>query len=128
MNTVSCEQCEAQLTDMQVSRGNHYCSRRCARLSEWDRKGRPQRIISGGYVLVRVSDHPDPEMNGRWVAEHRYVMAKLLGRPLEPHERVKHKNNDRTDNHEDNLELRRPGHCPGCRCFEATIVRYSAPM
>ena len=44
-------------------------------------------------------------MNGKHVAEHRYVMEQDIGRPLLPEEEVHHLNGDRLDNRIENLEL-----------------------
>lgn len=82
-----------------------------------------------GYVLVAVaSDDPLFAMakdRGRlsefgygYVLEHRLVMARHLGRPLESSETVHHKNGARDDNRLANLELWSSRHPKGQRVEE----------
>ena len=67
------------------------------------------KVIDGfGYVHIRLGpdDFLYPMVNSQgYVLEHRLVMAKHLGRCLQPWEVVHHKNGNRTVNRLDNLEL-----------------------
>ena len=53
---------------------------------------------SDGYIYVYVAGRGN-------VAEHRWLMEGILGRPLTSDESVHHRNGDRQDNRAENLEL-----------------------
>lgn len=60
--------------------------------------GNARWVNPSGYVVLGKKGHKN-------VLEHREVMERVLGRPLEPHENVHHKNGIRHDNRPENLEL-----------------------
>ena len=61
-------------------------------------------VDEDGYILVKSPDHPYKDRHG-YVREHRLVVEAKIGRYLDPQEVVHHRDNDRQNNHVDNLEL-----------------------
>jgi len=62
------------------------------------------KILNRGYVYIYSPNHPFKTTNNI-VLEHRLIMEKHLGRYLHPTEVVHHKNEIRTDNRLNNLQL-----------------------
>lgn len=58
----------------------------------------------GGYTYVHQPESDMANVRGL-VLEHRWVMAQHLGRDLQAHENVHHRNGVKTDNRLENLEL-----------------------
>ncbi len=76
-----------------------------------------RRQAHNGYILVYVAPN-DPMRcmtngNGSYVGEHRLVVARSIGRPLNSKESVHHLNGDKTDNRIENLQLRFGNHGRG---------------
>ena len=75
---------------------------------------------SQGYV------HEYDSTTGKYVRQHRLVMERMLGRPLEKGEKVHHRNGKRGDNEPENLELVIGNHFSGKRVrdvYERDIER-----
>ena len=101
-----------------VKRGyGKYCSKSCSatfhsRFGKFTNRGNfmeksnrwtgGRRITVNGYVKLYQPHHPNRSACG-CVTEHRLVAEKQLNRFIETHETVHHINNDKTDNHPENL-------------------------
>ncbi|MFN2557314.1 MAG: HNH endonuclease signature motif containing protein [Nitriliruptorales bacterium] len=80
------------------------------------REATGEGCLSHGYWKVPVPAELRHLTNGETpILEHRLVMARHLGRPLEPDEVVHHINGIRTDNRLENLELWSTSHPKGQR-------------
>lgn len=74
--------------------------------AEWPPNTR--RIMGTGYIHVKKPLHPrDPDGKCRVELEHRLVLERELGRPLQRGESARHRNNDSLDNRPENLLLYR---------------------
>lgn len=62
------------------------------------------KAICDGYVYILNRNHPSRN-SGNYIAEHRLVMEKYLGRYLKKWEIIHHKNGIRDDNRLKNLEI-----------------------
>lgn len=99
-----CPQCEREFRPKVRSAGElqRFCSRPCSTsfhsLEKHPNWSGGRSLDSLGYVQVRTAKNTRTR-------EHRRVAAETLGRPLQPHEQVHHRNEVKTDNRPENLEV-----------------------
>jgi endogenous inhibitor of DNA gyrase (YacG/DUF329 family) len=85
-----------------------FCSQKCHHIftrkeNNYGWKG-GRTISDKGYVFIHLPDHPLVKKNG-YIAEHRIVVEKHIGRRLKRTEIIHHINEKRTDNRIENLFL-----------------------
>jgi len=125
---IRCERCTVVFKARRTS--SRFCSKSCSSLSTAPRRANAvhvgaTRYQADGYVLERFAASDEtlaPMRRGisLWLPQHRIVMARAIGRPLESWEKVHHINGDRTDNRLENLQLRSGPHGNGqvARCAD----------
>lgn len=63
-----------------------------------------RHVGANGYVYLLMPGHPDADPRG-YIYEHRWIAEQLAGRALRNGEVVHHRNEIKTDNRPENLQL-----------------------
>ena len=101
--TMKCRSCGKIFKPISYNNKNYFCSLPCFH-NNLRGTHRKDARYSWGYKYIFTPNHPFAN-DGRYVAEHRLVMEKQLGRFLTPKEVVHHINENKLDNRIENLRL-----------------------
>jgi hypothetical protein len=107
MKIITCKQCGKE-TKKYERQGDNFCNRKC--YMDWKRenpnkKAYKPKIFVSGYFYLYKPEHPHAIKNGRYIAEHRWILEKKIGRILSNGEIAHHINGNKKDNRPENLEL-----------------------
>lgn len=79
-----------------------FCSHKCYAKNRKRRGPYKEKVLISGYCYIQKPDHPNCTKKG-YMAEHRIIAEKKIGRYLKKDEDVHHINEIKTDNREENL-------------------------
>ena len=107
MKDIKCKQCEVA-SRKHEREGDLFCDRDC--YMEWKRvnpnkRAYKEKIKVSGYYYLYMPEHPNAIKDGRYIAEHRYVLEQKIGRLLTSNEVAHHIDGDKINNTQENLEV-----------------------
>lgn len=94
-----CLVCSVEFLPKRPTDGGSFCSYKCSGVSM-----RKDRVDRNGYWYICRPDHPNCSLQG-YVAEHRLIVERDIGRLLRCDEVVHHINEDPKDNRIENLQV-----------------------
>jgi hypothetical protein len=112
---VNCSHCKSPLfrfpSQLKSTKFGPFCNQKCLGLyrsehltGNWAANFQKGSSEDRGYVLIKAHWHPKCQKDG-YIYIHRVIMEARLGRFLEDNEIVHHKDEDKMNNHWDNLEV-----------------------